>query len=243
MADAYEKDLAQKSSFTKQDYVRVVGSDNVSYKQIATAVAKTLIDYGMDVVNSATNLVSGDDLNNFKTAGVYRSSGSSVSSGIVNTPLTSGGYVLYVVQISSVFTFQLAVGAISPTVTFKRIYNNNNSTWSAWEKTPTRAEVDALYTPTVHTMTFGDKNWQFRKLGKLVVVNAYGDIKSASAGTNTVGTLPTEYRPAYQVILGIANDTAKRFLSISTAGVVNFYTPTAISTATNCGIGGCYITN
>lgn len=33
MADTYEKDLAQKSSLTTSDYIRVVGTDNVSYKQ------------------------------------------------------------------------------------------------------------------------------------------------------------------------------------------------------------------
>ena len=33
MADTYEKDLGQKSSLTTSDYIRVVGSDNVSYKQ------------------------------------------------------------------------------------------------------------------------------------------------------------------------------------------------------------------
>lgn len=32
MADTYEKNLAQKSSLTTSDYIRVVGSDNVSYK-------------------------------------------------------------------------------------------------------------------------------------------------------------------------------------------------------------------
>ena len=38
MADVWEKDLAQKSSFTANDFVRVVGSDNVSYKQPVSEV-------------------------------------------------------------------------------------------------------------------------------------------------------------------------------------------------------------
>lgn len=33
MADTYEKDLGAKSAITSSDYIRVVGSDNVSYKQ------------------------------------------------------------------------------------------------------------------------------------------------------------------------------------------------------------------
>lgn len=33
MADVYEQNLGAKSSITSSDYIRVVGSDNVSYKQ------------------------------------------------------------------------------------------------------------------------------------------------------------------------------------------------------------------
>lgn len=42
MADTYEKDLAQKSSLTTSDYIRVVGSDNVSYKQSISSVMSTI---------------------------------------------------------------------------------------------------------------------------------------------------------------------------------------------------------
>lgn len=42
MADTYEKDLAQKSSLTTSDYIRVVGSDNVSYKQSVNDVKKAM---------------------------------------------------------------------------------------------------------------------------------------------------------------------------------------------------------
>lgn len=42
MADTYEKDLAQKSSLTSSDFIRVVGSDNVSYKQGMSSVANLI---------------------------------------------------------------------------------------------------------------------------------------------------------------------------------------------------------
>lgn len=42
MADTYEKNLAQKSSLTTSDYIRVVGSDNVSYKQPVSSVMQTM---------------------------------------------------------------------------------------------------------------------------------------------------------------------------------------------------------
>lgn len=42
MADTCEKDLAAKSSLTTSDYIRVVGSDNVSYKQGIASVMSTM---------------------------------------------------------------------------------------------------------------------------------------------------------------------------------------------------------
>lgn len=39
MADVWEKDLAQKTSLATSDFIRVVGSDNVSYKQSVASVA------------------------------------------------------------------------------------------------------------------------------------------------------------------------------------------------------------
>ena len=58
MADTYEKDLSQKTSLTTSDYIRVVGSDNVSYKQLVSAVAKTIIEtYAGSVLGSATQSV------------------------------------------------------------------------------------------------------------------------------------------------------------------------------------------
>lgn len=43
MADVYEKNLESKSSLTVNDYIRVVGSDNVSYKQLVSDVANKII--------------------------------------------------------------------------------------------------------------------------------------------------------------------------------------------------------
>ena len=43
MADVYEKNLNSKASLTVNDYIRVVGSDNVSYKQLVSDVANKII--------------------------------------------------------------------------------------------------------------------------------------------------------------------------------------------------------
>ncbi len=52
MADTYEKDLGQKSSLTTSDFIRVVGSDNVSYKQSVASVKTAL---GIDELTAITN--------------------------------------------------------------------------------------------------------------------------------------------------------------------------------------------
>ena len=44
MADIYEQNLASKSALTVNDYIRVVGSDNASYKQLVSDVAKKIIE-------------------------------------------------------------------------------------------------------------------------------------------------------------------------------------------------------
>lgn len=43
MADVYEKNLDSKTSLTTSDFIRVVGSDNVSYKQLVSDVADKII--------------------------------------------------------------------------------------------------------------------------------------------------------------------------------------------------------
>jgi hypothetical protein len=37
MADIYEQNLTSKSTLTASDFIRIVGSDNVSYKQLISA--------------------------------------------------------------------------------------------------------------------------------------------------------------------------------------------------------------
>lgn len=57
MADTYEKDLAQKPSITNADFIRVVGSDNVSYKQPMTSFPNKA---EVDALNSKTEYASYD---------------------------------------------------------------------------------------------------------------------------------------------------------------------------------------
>ncbi len=82
MADTYEKDLAQKSSLTTGDYIRVVGSDNVSYKQLVSDVAQKIIETyaGSSLAGKSQSVKAAlDSLNsNWKTTAVEVTAGDNV---------------------------------------------------------------------------------------------------------------------------------------------------------------------
>ena len=63
MADAYEQNLAQKTDLTISDYIRVVGTDNNSYKQPMADVAQKIVeDYaGSTLAGSAQSVKSAID--------------------------------------------------------------------------------------------------------------------------------------------------------------------------------------
>lgn len=75
MADVYEQNLASKSTLTTTDYIRVVGSDNVSYKQLVSDVAKKIIENytGSTLAGSAQSVKSALDSLNSKTSFSIRS--------------------------------------------------------------------------------------------------------------------------------------------------------------------------
>ena len=131
MADTYEKDLAQKSSLTASDFIRVVGEDNVSYKQGMQSVSDR-------VIMLASKTGSGD-ANNLTTAGMYWCNGASVSN------LPNSNYFRVRVEVYGGTYNQYANLNGSAQVYF-RTYSN--SKWSAWVKLPTREEIDALQQKT-----------------------------------------------------------------------------------------------
>lgn len=89
--------------------------------------------------------------------------------------------------------------------------------------------------------TYGSKNWQFRRIGKIVFIEASNDIRSATQGVNIIGTLRESMRPEYGYRVHIANSTVGAFLSVETTGTVSLYMPAAVSSASNNSFCGCYI--
>lgn len=155
MADVYEKDLAQKSSLTTSDFIRVVGSDNVSYKQLVSDVAKKIIETytGSTLAGSARSIqtafsatvagkgtltsIASDTVIINKEPGMYQVQLSADSSYLPSR------YGLLTIDFNSnygVATFYLTNGD-----TYRRVFSRNNNSWyGAWTKLPTRAEIDAL---------------------------------------------------------------------------------------------------
>ena len=84
MADVYEKDLGQKSSLTTSDFIRVVGTDNASYKQLVSDVAKKIIENytGSSLAGSKQSVKAAlDSLNSNNEAKIY-------SLGAISLPAT-----------------------------------------------------------------------------------------------------------------------------------------------------------
>lgn len=132
-----EKDLTQKTTLTTSDYIRVVGSDNVSYKQSIIDVA--------NVMAGRYNAISGSDtVTNANDAliGVwYR-----VYTSATNVPAQG-----------ALFTYGAASGKYQVVYTGTEMYTRayTNSTWSTWIKMPTRTELINL-TGIHSTMFSGD---------------------------------------------------------------------------------------
>ena len=86
------------------------------------------------------------------------------------------------------------------------------------------------------------KNWTFRRIGKVVFLEAPADSKNVVAGMNTIGTLPTSMRPISLLRVGIGNGAStSAFLQIGTDGVVQFYSAQAAASARNCSISTSFV--
>ena len=132
MADTYEQNLGQKSLVTADDYVRVVGTDNVSYKQQISSTP------------SHFKVISGTDLLGYIKSvgtGTYFIRMDNVSG------LPSGGVVYRIVKTHGINDARCSIIAI-PMDANASIYTTFITSASAssisWTAQPTRAEVDAL---------------------------------------------------------------------------------------------------
>lgn len=133
MADVYEKDLAQKSSLTTSDFIRVVGSDNVSYKQLVSDVADKVLTLG----KSASTVGTISDLD----AVIPFTTGYATFTASVSPTGAQGAFWYSVIGWGTNSRTEITCIDVSGTV-YTRV--KDYSGWKAWVKQPTRAEVDAL---------------------------------------------------------------------------------------------------
>lgn len=157
MEDVYEQNLSQKSSLTVNDFIRVVGSDNVSYKQQVSDVKDAFglavyhIEYAETASTSGTRYYSPSisgaiDSIAAKGAGRYmvecirNTSYSDSYNSITSANMTLIVDVLGASYIN-VIGIQLNNSTSAGDIILKRA---KSPTWGNWIKMPTRAEIDAL---------------------------------------------------------------------------------------------------
>jgi len=132
MADTYEKDLAQKSTLTLNDFIRVVGADNVSYKQQVSNVASAL---GITPHAIAEN----GDLNSITTIGLYYTPSTAVTASITNKPADLVSAFSMEVQKRGDYVNQIICDYAGTIYVRGQI----SSGWYSWQKLPTRSEIES----------------------------------------------------------------------------------------------------
>lgn len=91
-------------------------------------------------------IAQNDDLNSYTTPGSYVATSTGITTSLTNCPINNSGFSLHVESVAG-GKGQLLIQTIKRTSSnigevYLRTYTG--SVWGAWEKVPTRAEVDAL---------------------------------------------------------------------------------------------------
>ena len=141
MADVWEKDLAQKTSLTRSDYIRVVGTDNVSYKQSIENVMRTIATYPYSYVESTGSFLDWVKATFTENGNYY------VVMATDNwTGWCANSIGTCIVQKRNASWFLLAMTNETAVTDNLAIYINQTTgdSWVGWSKLPTRAEIGAL---------------------------------------------------------------------------------------------------
>lgn len=148
MADVYEKNLNSKASLTVNDYIRVVGSDNVSYKQLVSDVANKIITTytGASLAGSNQSVKSAiDSLNsnkadyipvntyttNLNTA-VDNNKAYNTNGSTQNRPPSDYGNYWYVISIGNESNLKQIAFEMATTSVVIYARSKNNNTWGNW---------------------------------------------------------------------------------------------------------------
>lgn len=223
MADVYEQNLAQKSTLTTSDFIRVVGSDNVSYKQnvsnVNSTIPLTLVSglttealIGQAYITAHTETPNGT---------LYRRL---IYHAFAHSILGGGVFYLEGYRADASYGWQRITSYGNPTRIFTR--SINNGTWTTWAKEPTRAEIDALNSKTRSEIS--------TTYASYVIVYKRGNVgfirisnpKNLPANTTTdIGTIPDGYLPAWEMVTFMNERGASTGigLTLTTAGLIRIY--------------------
>ena len=217
---AKERNLPSKATLTKSDFIRVVGSDNASYKQPVNAVLN-----GIPSITSGLEYVANTDFDTL-TYGRALVGGS-------NSPTGNSAHLFYVNTEAYMLNadgtvnsgFQVAYSYFNNTEIFIR-RKSLNASWDAWQKVPTRAEIDASTTIVTPTDIYSNITLQggYVKFGKIVTVNITVTATSAITPTTNLFSLPAPAGGSAG-ILGASPTTGKsaNMFYVQTQGWVRNY--------------------
>ena len=137
---SFETGLGSKSSLTTSDYIRVVGSDNVCYKQLISALMEV-----MGTLTYKRTLTSSDDCNTLEQ-GVYTFNTSVPQ----NAPSGVSYGTLIVVNgtygSASLYNFQL-LSVSGKGLYYRRKQGNSDDSFADWARVSRADELDALKNP------------------------------------------------------------------------------------------------
>ena len=208
MADTYERNLPSKSTLTTSDYIRVVGSDNASYKQLLSNVMTTA---GLgELISSSGGWFNATAQTAFENA--YSSwADNSIHIGVLSAGSVAS-FIAYRTSANYGAVQFLSYGANSTDPVDIRLKEIYNGTWGSLTRTPTRAEVDALKNKA--SLTFG------------------------IPATGSTFTVPNNYRGRLTIVTSSSANCGEYLLFATGAGAVETTavksaTGVTLSTATN----------
>ena len=147
-----------------------------------------------------------EDLNNYKTRGVYRCPNSDTASCVDNKPVSSAFKLVVMYTANADRILQRAF--VSNTIYEYRRYWNG-TTWSEWVRVltendfaQTTASVDTSYGGI--TTTGGCSLTKVGKVVQLELSHGDGTVFSGVTGTDTIATIPSGYRPQENVYAAAA---------------------------------------
>ena len=231
MADVFEQNLPSKANLTTNDYIRVVGSDNNSYKQLVSDVAKKIIENytGSSLAGSSQSVKSAlDTLNSNKVSLVV----SQIISALVGCGTSNRAFEITANQ-NDGDQYIFAVDETRLRLFKKPSGGSLTELWTGDMTSGASSATIRISSGTVAANTLVKSN------GVINVHIAINGMSASAAGT--VATLPSDYIPrGTRHLMGyvvVDNARVPMSFTIATNGDIS-YSYSSTRTATQIEISG-----